>query len=300
MVECTAAVPIFKVAFNIIHCTQTHSMKQNSIGFIGGGNMAGSLIGGLIHDGCAADALWVSDPSEPRRQGFASRFGIHASTDNSALVAHCDVVVLAVKPQVLAEVCADIAAAVQQRQPLLISIAAGVRSNTIQHWLGGGVSLVRVMPNTPALVQSGAAGLFATTAVSEAQRGVAESIMRAVGLTLWVRDEASMDAVTALSGSGPAYFFLVMEAMEKAGRALGLSAESARLLTLQTAFGAARMALESEHDAAELRRRVTSPGGTTEAALQVLINGNIEALFADALAAAHARSVEMSNTLGEH
>jgi len=216
------------------------------------------------------------------------------------LVANCDVVVLAVKPQVLTEVCADIAAAVQEHQPLLISIAAGVRSDAIQRWLGGGVSLVRVMPNTPALVQSGAAGLFASAAVSDAQRGAAESIMRAVGLTLWVEDEASMDAVTALSGSGPAYFFLVMEPMEQAGQALGLSAESARLLTLQTAFGASKMALESEQGAAELRRRVTSPGGTTEAALKVLSNGNIAGLFADALAAAHARSVEMSNTLGEN
>lgn len=274
-------------------------MTQNSIGFIGGGNMAGSLIGGLIHDGSAANSLWVSDPSDSHRQEFSSRFGIHTSTDNKALVSHCDVVVLAVKPQVLAEVCADIAAAVQERQPLVISIAAGVRSETIERWLGGGVPLVRVMPNTPALVQSGAAGLYATAAVSDAQRGVAESIMRAVGLTLWVEDEASMDAVTALSGSGPAYFFLVMEAMEKAGQALGLSAESTRLLTLQTAFGASKMALESEHDAGELRRRVTSPGGTTEAALKVLNEGNLEALFANALAAAHARSVEMSNTLGE-
>jgi pyrroline-5-carboxylate reductase len=275
-------------------------MKQNSIGFIGGGNMAGSLIGGLIHDGCAADTLWVSDPSDLHRQEFSSRFGIHTTADNSALVAACDVVLLAVKPQVLAEVCANIATAVQQRQPLLISIAAGVRSDTIQHWLGGGVSLVRVMPNTPALVQSGAAGLFATAAVSDAQRDAAESIMRAVGLTLWVDDEASMDAVTALSGSGPAYFFLIMEAMEKAAQSLGLSAESARLLTLQTAFGASKMALESEHDAAELRRRVTSPGGTTEAALKVLIDGGIDALFTDALTAAHARSVALSNTLGEN
>jgi len=281
--------------------TQTHFMKQTSIGFIGGGNMAGSLIGGLIHDGCAPDLLWVSDPADQHRQEFASRFGIHTTNDNAALVANCDVVLLAVKPQVLTEVCKEIATAVQQRQPLLISIAAGVGSEAIERWLGGGVSLVRVMPNTPALVQSGAAGLFATAGVSDAQRGMAESIMRAVGLTLWVEQESSMDAVTALSGSGPAYFFLVMEAMEKAGQALGLSAESARLLTLQTAFGAAKMALESEHGAAELRRRVTSPGGTTEAALKVLSNGNgnIETLFADALTAARDRSVELSTQLGE-
>jgi len=275
-------------------------MTQTSIGFIGGGNMAGSLIGGLIHDGCAADTLWVSDPSDAHRQEFSSRFGIHTSADNNALVSACDVVLLAVKPQVLAEVCTGIATAVQQHQPLVISIAAGVRSDTIQRWLGGDASLVRVMPNTPALVQSGAAGLFATDAVSNAQRDAAESIMRAVGLTLWVDDEASMDAVTALSGSGPAYFLLVMEAMEQAAQSLGLSAETARLLTLQTAFGASKMALESEHDAAELRRRVTSPGGTTEAALKVLTDGGIEALFTDALTAAHARSVEMSNTLGEN
>jgi len=274
-------------------------MKQTSIGFIGGGNMAGSLIGGLIHDGCSADMLWVTDPDDDHLQQFSERFGIHTSNDNLELIGACEVVVLAIKPQILATVGAEISELLQRRQPLVLSIAAGVRSTDIERWLGGNISLVRVMPNTPALVQSGAAALFANTAVSQAERDLAESIMRAVGLTLWVDDEAAMDAVTALSGSGPAYLFLVMEVMEKAARELGLPAETARLLTLQTAFGAAKMALESDQDAAELRRRVTSPGGTTEAALKVLTDGNIEQLFADALGAAHDRSEQIAKMLGE-
>ena len=273
-------------------------MKQTNIGFIGGGNMAGSLIGGLIENGCSANQLWVTDPDGDHLRQFSERYGIHTSSDNLALVSACEVVVLAVKPQVLATVAAEIAASVQRKQPLLISIAAGVRSVDLDRWLGGNTSLVRVMPNTPALVQSGAAALFATAAVSATQRDLAESIMRAVGLTLWVDDEGAMDAVTALSGSGPAYFFLVMEAMEAAAKSLGLSPETARLLTVQTAFGAAKMALESDQDPAELRRRVTSPGGTTEAALKVLTDGNIEALFGDALMAARDRSKQLASMLG--
>jgi pyrroline-5-carboxylate reductase len=274
-------------------------MKQTSIGFIGGGNMAASLIGGLIHDGCQAQMLWASDPDAQRLGHLGSHFGINTSGDNLELIEACDVVVLAVKPQVLATVAKDINRAVQQHRPLIISIAAGIRSGDLDGWLGGGTSLVRVMPNTPSLVQSGAAALYAGTQVDAGQRDLAESIMRAVGLALWVDDEGQMDAVTALSGSGPAYFLLVMEAMEKAAQTLGLSPDVARLLTLQTAFGAAKMALESDQEVAELRRRVTSPGGTTEAALAQLTGGDLEGLFAKALTAARDRSQELAEQLGE-
>ena len=274
-------------------------MKQTSIGFIGGGNMAASLIGGLIHDGCRAHKLWASDPDPERLDHLGAHFGINTCRDNLDLIEACDVVVLAVKPQVLAMVAQDISGAVQRRRPLIISIAAGIRSADLDRWLGGNTALVRVMPNTPSLVQSGAAALYAGPQVDARQHDLAESIMRAVGLALWVDDEQQMDAVTALSGSGPAYFLLVMEAMEKAAQELGLSPDVAHLLTLQTAFGTSKMALESDQRVAELRRRVTSPGGTTEAALATLADGDLKGLFAKALTAARDRSQELAQQLGE-
>jgi pyrroline-5-carboxylate reductase len=273
-------------------------MKDANIGFIGGGNMARSLIGGLLADGMAPQRLWVAEPDAERRAALAAQFGVHITADNSELVAAVDALVLAVKPQQMKAVCQEVAPAVQHSRPLVISIAAGIRLEALQRWLGGEPALVRTMPNTPALVQSGATALYATPQVSKVQRELAEGIMRAVGLTLWLADEAQMDAVTALSGSGPAYFFLVMEAMQQAGVQLGLAADSARLLTLQTAFGAAKMALESREDAAVLRRQVTSPGGTTERAIGILQQGGLEALFAQALAGARDRSQELAALLG--
>ena len=269
------------------------------IGFIGGGNMATSLIGGLIADGIPADTLYCYDPSQERQSQLREQFAIHISPDNPTLIGAVDVVVLAVKPQLLSQVCQEIAAAVQARQPLLVSIAAGIRSEAIERWLGGNVALVRTMPNTPSLVQSGATALYANARVNAEQREQAEGILRAVGLSLWLDDEVQMDAVTALSGSGPAYLFLVMEAMEKAGIELGLPAETARLLSLQTAFGAAKMALESSESSAVLRERVTSPGGTTERALGVFQEANLIGLFEDAMRAARDRSRELADMLGQ-
>ncbi len=274
-------------------------MNDSNIGFIGGGNMARSLIGGLVADGVAPQRLWVAEPDAERRAALAAQFGVHITADNSELAATVDALVLAVKPQQMKAVCGEIASTVQSRKPLLISIAAGLRLEALQRWLGGELALVRTMPNTPALVQSGATALYATPQASKAQCELAEGIMRAVGLTLWLDDEAQMDAVTALSGSGPAYFFLVMEAMQQAGVQLGLTAESARLLTLQTAFGAAKMALESREDASTLRRQVTSPGGTTERAVGILQQGELEALFARALSGARDRSQELASLLGD-
>ena len=273
-------------------------MTQPNLSFIGGGNMARSLIGGLIADQWPADRIQATDPNAEQRNRLAASFDIRTGSDNSVAVSTADVVVLAVKPQVMQSVANDIAAAVQQKQPLVISIAAGIRATDLDRWLGGQVALVRCMPNTPALVQSGATALFANTRVSAAQRDLAESILRAVGLTLWLDDEALMDAVTALSGSGPAYFFLMLEALQAAGEQLGLPADAARLLALQTAFGAAKMALESEEDPATLRQRVTSPGGTTERALKTLEDGGLRELMARALTAARDRSRELADQLG--
>jgi pyrroline-5-carboxylate reductase len=274
-------------------------MKKRTIGFIGGGNMATSLLGGLVSDNCQPGNIQVAEPDAARREALANRYGITTTADNNALAAAVDVVVLAVKPQVMPEVCRGIANTVQEKQPLILSIAAGLRIADIDRWLGGNCAIVRTMPNTPALVQSGATALFANDRVSTGQRELAEGVMRSVGLTLWLEQESQMDAVTALSGSGPAYFFLIIELLQQAGVKLGLSAESARLLAVQTAFGAAKMALESPDESTTLRERVTSPGGTTERAIGILEEGGIRALFVQALEGARDRAGELADQLGE-
>ncbi len=273
-------------------------MRASTIGFIGGGNMARSLIGGLVADHQDPTTLFVSEPDPQQREHLRESYGIQVMEDNEALVRQVDVAVLAVKPQVLGQVCRAIAPAASERNPLFVSIAAGIRLTDMERWLGGKPAIVRTMPNTPALVQCGATALVANARVNGVQKELAEGIMRAVGLTLWLEREEQMDAVTALSGSGPAYFFLVMEALESAASELGLGKETARLLTLQTAFGAAKMALESSDDAATLRQRVTSPGGTTEQALRVLEEGDLRRLFRRALRAASDRSEELARLLG--
>ncbi len=274
------------------------SLSQTRIAFIGGGNMARSLVAGLIADGHAASALTVSDPVGEVRDRLANTYGVHGTDDNAAAVGGAEVVVLAVKPQVAPAVCRALAPALPRPAPLVISVMAGIREASISAWLGGEIALVRSMPNTPVLVQSGAIGLHANAAVTAAQRNLAEEILRAGGVVRWVDEETDLDAVTAVSGSGPAYFFLLMEALEKAGIAEGLDAETARLLAIQTALGAARLAMESDESPEELRRRVTSPGGTTERALDVLADGGLEALLARAVAAARTRAQELSELLG--
>ena len=270
-----------------------------TIAFIGAGNMAGALIAGLLADGTAPENLIAADPSSDRCETLGTATGIRTEQDNRKAAEVADILVLAVKPQILREVAQQLAPLVQERRPLVISIAAGIRCESLQSWLGGNASLVRTMPNTPAMIQSGATVLYATAMVSDSQRGLAESLMRSVGLTQWVTDESLIDAVTALSGSGPAYFFLIMEAMENAARELGLAADTARLLTLQTALGAARMALESSEPPEVLRTRVTSPGGTTEKAVNTLEEGGIRDLFRRALESARDRSVELSTEMGK-
>ncbi len=274
-------------------------MTESKLTFIGGGNMAASLVGGLIADGWKPANICVADTDTGRLKRLAERFGVETSADNRAAAGSADVIVLAVKPDVIKAVAQDLAALLETRRPLVISIAAGIREASLRDWLGQQSAIVRTMPNTPALVQSGATALYANANTSEDQRNIAESILRAVGIAIWVDDEALMDAVTALSGSGPAYFFLFMEAMQAAGRELGLPEKTARLLTLQTAFGAAKIALESSEDVATLRQHVTSPGGTTERAIQSLQGDGLEVIVRKALESAAARSRELGDELGK-
>ena len=274
-------------------------MSQSpDIAFIGSGNMATSLIGGLIARGAAPDTLWASDSVAEQRDALGSRFGVRTSPDNALAASRAGVVVLAVKPQQMEAATRSVAGACARHSPLVISIAAGVRVRDIREWLGADAAIVRTMPNTPALVGEGATALYANEHVAEEGRGRAEAILAAVGSTVWVGDEALLDAVTALSGSGPAYFFLLMELMERNGAALGLDPETARALTLQTALGAARVAQESGEAPRILRERVTSAGGTTERALKRLAEGGIDDLFAAALRAARDRSVELGQASG--
>ncbi|MDH3899970.1 MAG: pyrroline-5-carboxylate reductase [Gammaproteobacteria bacterium] len=273
-------------------------MTDTRLTFIGGGNMASSLVGGLIADGWKPDLIRIADPDPQQTDRLTQRFAVAVTQDNRTAVEQADAVILAVKPQAIKSITGELAEVIAAQQPLVISIAAGIRETALRGWLGEHTAIVRTMPNTPALVQSGATALYANPAVSKEQRNLAESVLRAVGLTIWVDDEDLMDAVTALSGSGPAYFFMFMEALQSAGTQLGLPAETARLLTLQTAFGAAKMALESSEDAAVLRQRVTSPGGTTERALEYLHNHGFEDHVLGALQAAAQRSRELATEFG--
>ncbi len=274
-------------------------MAEQNITFIGGGNMAHSLIGGLIADGYQAERVHVADPDPAKRMDLAKRFRVHVHEDNREAVLHAAAVVLAVKPQLIKSVLEPLGPVLREQQSLVISIAAGVREPDISRWLGGRIAVVRTMPNTPALVRAGATALYANDYVSQNQRDLAESLLRAVGIVQWLDDEALLDIVTALSGSGPAYFFLLMETLEAAAIELGLPERTARLLTLETALGAARMALESDEDPGRLRLRVTSPGGTTEAATRVLETGGVQKLFQRALQAATNRAGELGRLLGE-
>lgn len=267
-----------------------------TLGFIGAGNMARSLIGGLLKKGFPAQQLMASDPSA-ECLAAVEEIGVAVTSDNVELVTAANIVVLAVKPQVMSTVLDPLKPCLAEHKPMLISIAAGINCSSIESWAGAGLPIVRCMPNTPALLQEGATALFANSYVQESQKKLAQTILDAVGLAIWVDSEGELDAVTAVSGSGPAYFFLLMELMEKAGEQLGLDNSTARSLTLQTALGAARMAMESDVDSAELRRRVTSPNGTTQAALESFAASGIEQTVTKALQAAHQRSIDLAREL---
>lgn len=271
-------------------------MSKTRIAFIGAGNMAASLIGGLRAQGLEAAQIRASDPGAEQRAKIHAEHGIDLFESNADAIEGADVVVLSVKPQAMKAVCEALKPSLKPEQ-LVVSIAAGITCASMKKWLGA-QPIVRCMPNTPALLRQGVSGLYATDEVSAEQRQQAEQLLSAVGIALWLDSEAQLDAVTAVSGSGPAYFFLLIEAMTAAGEKLGLSRETASKLTLQTALGAAHMAVSSDVDAAELRRRVTSPNGTTEAAIKSFQANGFEALVEQALGAAAHRSAEMAEQLG--
>ncbi|MBL4826248.1 MAG: pyrroline-5-carboxylate reductase [Spongiibacteraceae bacterium] len=272
-------------------------MTNLRIAFIGAGNMATSIIGGLISKGLSPTSIIASDPYPQSLSNLSSTLSVQTTSSNDEAIRNADVVVLAVKPQVMKPVLEALSPTAQTSKTVFISIAAGVEINSINKWLGGNRAIVRCMPNTPALVQTGATALFANSLVSNEQRENANQILRAVGIALWVDKESDLDAVTAVSGSGPAYFFMVMEAMQAAGEKLGLSPDISRQLTLQTALGAAQMAISSDVDAAQLRRRVTSPNGTTFEAIKVFEDGKLPELFLQAMNACRDRSISLAKEM---
>ncbi len=273
-------------------------MNTQHIGFIGGGNMASSLIGGLVSNGYPADKITVSDLDAQKLAYLSDTFGVNNTQDSRALALDVDILVLAVKPQHMQSVAESVSESSQKKKPVVVSIAAGIRVEAMERWLGGKVPIVRCMPNTPALVKTGATGLYANEFVSDDQKDQVESLLRAVGVTVWLSTESELDAVTALSGSGPAYFFMMMESLEAAAIDAGLDQKTAQLLTQETALGAAKMALASSESAGVLRERVTSPGGTTERALRVMSERGLADIFKQAVLAARDRSIELSDELG--
>lgn len=260
--------------------------------------MASSIIGGLIDSGHPASKISASDPYPPSLEKLQSIAPVSVSDSNEETVKGADVVILAVKPQVMADACASIAQVVQASGAVAISIAAGITIDSLQRRLGTQAPVIRCMPNTPALLGCGASGLFASESVSDTQKGFADYILGSVGINSWVKTEEELDAITALSGSGPAYFFMFMESMIKVGIELGLEKDTANLLAKQTALGASRMALENDIDLGELRRRVTSPGGTTERAVASFEQGGLEEVVRKAMVACAERAKEMSREMG--
>ncbi len=269
-----------------------------TIGFIGGGNMASSLIGGMLRANINAADILVAEPDASRCQMLADHYQVHTTQSNTDTL-QCECVVLAVKPQIMHQICAQLKPALSTTAPLFISIAAGLMSATINQWLGDNQAIVRCMPNTPALVQCGATAMFANKATSSLQQQQAEKILQSVGITVWVANEDQLNAVTAVSGSGPAYFFLLMEAMQQAGEKLGLETETALQLVLQTALGAARMASEKQISPATLRQQVTSKGGTTEQAINSFEASHFRNMVMQALQAANDRSISLAEELGK-
>ncbi len=269
---------------------------QLSVGFIGGGNMARSLIGGLIANGFDRDTIAVADPSPEARRYVSENYGVRAEESNRAVIQVSSTVLLAIKPQVMQAVTNEISDALQSARPLLISIAAGIRLSELDRWCGGNLRTVRVMPNTPALIQRGVSAMFANSYVSDDDKATVGRILSAVGKSVWLPDERLLDAVTAISGSGPAYFFYLIESMEQAATQLGLDADTAHLLATETAVGAALLAINSSESPAVLRQRVTSPGGVTEAAFKVLSDANVKHHVISAIQAGEQRSIEMSDT----
>ena len=268
------------------------------IAFIGGGNMARSLIGGIVDSGANASDITVSDPISATAEALAADFGTRTAADNTRAVECSDIIVMAVKPQVMQSVLTPLAS--QFADKLMISVAAGVLSQDLASWAGAeNLAVVRCMPNTPALLQCGATALFANSHVNSIQKQQAETVLSAAGETAWVEQETQLDAITALSGSGPAYFFLLMESMVSAAEQMGLPADLANQFAIQTALGAARMAKEGNDSAAQLRKNVTSPAGTTEAAINSFTADEFNKIVQRAMQAAEQRATQLGKELGE-
>lgn len=273
-------------------------MSNDKIAFIGAGNMAKAIMGGLLAEGFDHRHIIAAGPRQETLDKVKHELRVEVTTDNSLAATWADVVVLAVKPQMLKEVCLALRDSLAHK-PLIISVAAGITTESLANWLGQDQAIVRSMPNTPSQVRAGASGLYANPRVSDAQKSAANAILGAVGVVQWLDEEPLLDAVTAVSGSGPAYFFLFMEAMIEAGEKLGLTRECATELTLQTALGAAILAKDSAGDVAELRRRVTSPKGTTEQAINAFERDQLRATVLNAMSACANRAQELSQLLGK-
>jgi pyrroline-5-carboxylate reductase len=277
--------------------TQTSTDHHDDVAFVGGGNMTRAIVLGMLHNGYPAEIIRISEPDASRRDALSAEMtGVSIVESNADAVAGAETVVLAVKPQVLPTVCRDIAAVVQKQQPLIISIAAGTRGADIEDWLGGDLAVVRVMPNQPALLGLGVSGMVGNDRAGEAQLSRAENIMRATGAVVRVAGEAEIDAVTAVSGSGPAYFFLLIDVLAAAGAKLGLDPAAAKTLAIETAVGAAAVAKAEDDSMDALITRVRSPGGTTAAALESLDAAGVRDIFERAVTAARDRAAELAES----
>lgn len=273
-------------------------MSHLELTVLGAGNMGRALIGGLLRHGMRPEQIAVGESHEEARTALSRELGIAATADNAAAIAKADLIVLAVKPQQAGSVLPPLAPRLRQRRPVVLSVAAGVRVDALQSWCGTGVPVIRAMPNRPALVGAGVTGLFASPEISASHRAMAAQVMQSVGEVLWVATEDALDVVTALSGSGPAYFFLLAEAMAKAGVDLGLPVDTARRLSIATLHGAGLLAQVGDGDLARLRAEVTSKGGTTEAAVSVLQAAGFNELVGRALEAAARRGRELAERSG--
>ncbi|HTV78292.1 MAG TPA: pyrroline-5-carboxylate reductase [Steroidobacteraceae bacterium] len=274
-------------------------MQSQRIGFLGGGNMARALIGGLLARGTSAAELSAGEPLAEARRSLAADFGIAVAADNEAAIAGCSLVILAVKPQEAAKVLQALSPALQRARPILLSIAAGIRIESLGRWVGPGIPLIRTMPNRPALIGAGITGAYAPPGVTAAQRELAQQVLQAAGPVVWVERESDLDVVTALSGSGPAYFFLLAELLVQAGIAEGLAPAAARALAVGTLAGAGALAGASDGDLARLRQEVTSKGGTTEAALGVFAAADLAGVVARAVEAATRRGRDLAAKFGD-
>ena len=271
-------------------------MQNVNIAIIGAGHMGMGLLGGLIANGYPANQIFLAEPDVNKLQKAETTYQVQVTTNNNDAIKSADVILLAVKPNIIGMIAAELSLTIQEKKPLIISIAAGVSIKSLGDWLGDNISIVRAMPNMPALIGCGATALYANSFTSEEQRQLAEAILRSVGVAVWLEKESLMDVVTALSGSGPAYFYLLIEALQTAGEKLGLPPEIARVLTLQTAYGASRLASENEKPPAELRQQAMTPGGTTEQAVRVLEENKMREIIALAVQAATDRAKKLGMT----